>query len=187
MRWNPYKKRLNKIKDISEELQMLRKTNSAPESKFKLLEEIEERDQRKRNVILYGVREADETNIKEKQIKDRTTVDEILNKLGMDTENCVIHTTRLGKINSESTNPRPIKVVTKDANIAKVILRNSRKLPRGIQVNNDLTPLQREELKNLREQLVEKQKSNPNLVIRYIRGNPRIVNGKGNDNGQQRD
>ncbi|KAJ3661635.1 hypothetical protein Zmor_006023 [Zophobas morio] len=136
--------------------------------------ELQDRLNRAKNVIVYTVPESKskETNVRIQQ--DSTAISKIITEdleLSVNAKKVI----RLGKV-VDSSKPRPIKIVCKDADDALDLLRNRGKCLNNIKLNNDLTPMQREKLKTLRNQLEErKSKGEKNLTLKYIKGVPTIT------------
>ena len=128
-----------------------------------------DRDDRSRNVIVYGI---EETN--GEVLQDR--VEKILEEI--DEKPVVIDCVRVGMKRSEATHPRPVKFSLSNADHVAQVLRNARGLHtkegyKSIYICPDRTVQERKSYKTLLEKLKEKRQSEPSRV-HYIRNN-RIV------------
>jgi len=126
--------------------------------------ELNEREKRSKNIILYGVpEEVDEpTPSKAKLVQvldDRYRVD--LREVD------IMHALRLGKIVKDS--PRPLKVIlaTRDA-VDRIISGASHLIPKGKrwEVSRDQTPLQRQDYNNLKSQLCTIREQGKQAIVR---------------------
>lgn len=130
--------------------------------------EMEERQQRSLNVMVYNVPESSGT-IEEKIKKDLTAIKSATN-IDFSPHKII----RLGKM---SDKPRPIKLLFKDRESAITLLKASRTVDTGpIKFASDRTKLQRDHLFKVKQDL-ENRKANgeQNLTIKYVHGNPSIV------------
>lgn len=150
-------------------------TCSTPELAEKFISEIRDRNLRASNVIMYNVPESTCQILHEKAAEDKGKVDEIVRMCSSNPVE-IKSVIRLGKSSHDKS--RPLKVVFKNEADAIEVLRNKKNLPASVpvRINNDLTPMQREYLNSLRNQLQERiGKGERDLTIRYIRGSPAIV------------
>ena len=136
--------------------------------------EMEDRQERANNIIMFNVPESSAGSRIEQQVDDMNIVKKMCVILGAD--NAQVITRRLGR----KTENRPIRVEVTDTNNKKTILRNARHLReeedltlRNVFVTQDLTPSQREEQKELRrrrktmlEELQEKGITDTTVIIR---------------------
>lgn len=141
-----------------------------------MVSEIHDRIQRERNIVISGIPEMVSRESTERTEHDKKEVNKII-KLA--DPNCREPTKcfRLGKYSKEKS--RPIKVCFASADIVKSILRNKNNIDKeiaNIKCYSDQTPMQKEELLKLRAQLNERtEKGEQNLVIKYIKGIPKII------------
>ena len=131
--------------------------------------EMEDRQDRANNIIMFNVPESSGGSRVEQQVDDMTLVKKMCVILGAD--NAQIITRRLGrKIETEN---RPIRVEITDTNIKKTIFKNARHLReeedltlRNVFITQDLTPSQREEQKEPRRRSIH---VNPPSFVRSLR------------------
>ena len=165
-----------KMKDIEQNVaqNIMRKT-----------EEKEEQDKRKHNLIIVQLPESTKEKKEEIQADDFNATHELLKKVTDDIEiEDISQPIRLGK-KDDKGRPRPVKITIKSMEKKSVIMRNywkalnekEKDTRKRIYINNDLTPIEREEEKALREKLKEERKKNPGkeLTIREIKGKKEIV------------
>lgn len=134
-----------------------------------LINEIMNRLSRARNIIIYELKEVNSSS-------DSEHLQAIFKLMKLNIES--VRFVRLGKY-SERT--RPLKVTFDDTvNVIEVlniqnILRSSSKY-KNIRFSADRTPKQREQMASLRKELqFRRQNGEPNIVIKFIKGNPVIV------------
>ena len=136
--------------------------------------EVQDRIARSKNVILYNVPEpvSHDTNTRIQQ--DRDTISTILNddlKVNVEFSRAI----RLGR-RGDGLRPRPLKIICNEAYAAVEILKKRSLCKNGVKINNDLTPLQRENMRKIRDELNErKTKGETDITIKYVRGVPQIV------------
>ena len=101
-----------------------------------------------------------------------------------DTSDTVIK--RIGKVQTNFT--RPLKLTLKSASHVKWILKNREKImPSGVACASDKTLRQQEYYKSLKDQLDARQKDGEkDLKIKYVKGVPRIVTNKSNENSDSK-
>lgn len=166
------------IDELKAEIDSIKKIQHQPtgNSVESVISELEERQKRSVNVIMFGIPETtlDDATIDERKQHDTSEVDKALSTLPDPATPVML--VRLGKLDPAVTGPRPLKVVMQNREAAINILKNSKKLGTGISAKNDLTPYQREYLKNLRLELEARtEKGEKDLTIKYIGGRPTII------------
>lgn len=161
--------------ELEGEVKKLKSKQSATECES-TIGEIHEREKRSRNVIMFGVGESSSEDPNERQQHDKKEITAILSKVASDISIERAPVIRLGKPNSNK--PRPIKIILKSRESALEILRSQKKLMNSkIRIKSDLTPMQREYLRSLGEQLEERRKKGErDITIKYVRGVPKIIN-----------
>lgn len=146
---------------------------SSYENPEEMYSEISDRIDRSRNVLIYNIPENPSKELEVRINHDESSVSDILNDLEIDAGN--FKSIRLGR---PSTRPRPVKVIFKDASIALQCLRKRRNLGNesNIRIGADLTIMQRDHIKRVYKELDErKAKGENNIIVKFIRGVPRIV------------
>lgn len=142
-----------------------------------IIREVQERLQRNKNIIISGITEPHMTDMTKKREADRSAVNNFLH---------TIHPTcpepvkiiRLGKYDGQKL--RLIKVCFASSETAKEILKNKLNLKDNkFKIYSDQTPIQYQTMLNLREELRNRtEKGESGLIIKYVKGNPKIVKEK---------
>lgn len=124
-----------------------------------VINELEDREKRRNNLIIYGLTESKEENSEKKKLDDKDRCYEILKFVfkEIDAKDCTRYR-RLGK-EAERTN-RPIVVEIRNEDIKEKILKGTKLLKDSqfetIGISHDLTRQQRNELKELLKNAREK-------------------------------
>ncbi|KAJ2940142.1 hypothetical protein O0L34_g14181 [Tuta absoluta] len=127
---------------------------------------------------MYDLPESTSDIAEDRKTHDIAECTKVITKITNKADCTRIKAFRLGAPKSDAgAAPRPLKVIMNSKNEALDILRNKHKLQKPSSIAADLTPMQREYLKYLREEL-EKRKSEgeKDLTIKYVQGRPTIVN-----------
>lgn len=174
---------VNKITTLETELHNLKLAPSADSSTLakaeprineQLIREVQERNEREKNIIIVGIPEQSSANVDERISKDEAEVMNITSSMGKKLPKPV-KVFRIGKYTAGKN--RRIKVCYDTPNTAKQLLRNRDKLPSNIKIFSDQTPAQQKYLKDLKEELVSRQNNGENdLTIKYSNGVPSIIN-----------
>lgn len=143
-----------------------------------VFEEISDRLSRRRNVVLFGVKDSDNKDT------DRRTVSQILDVVvpGVAVETAQMF--RLGRYNKDKESPRPIKLILKSEHQAEDILTGSRLLRDSSEfgrvfISPDRTRKQMLFYKNVRKEFDERRKNGENdITIKHLNGMPKIVKKK---------
>lgn len=175
------------IMKLQEEIQSMKSEYAStpkPEvSNFEdIIAEINERNKRKRNLIIYGIEEhsngTDEDRTK--LDKDKTTdLLQFLTPTMLEDANYDIKPIRLGI--SRNNRPRPIKVILKNDQMVNNVIQNAKKLKNNhnfgrVSVAFDRTPREYAHYMKLKSELQERQNAGEqNLKIKYINSIAKIV------------
>lgn len=183
------------ISILSNENKMLKEKMNVLENKYDLLEkkmstsqtstdqilisEIMDRQSRSCNLIIFNLPESKEDS--QSTITDNAQLVTIFSAMETNPSKFTCH--RLGKPNSSTENKsRPLKVVLSNTIDVFTLLRSQAKLRNSpnwsnIRLASDRTSMQRDHMKNLREQL-QKRRDNgeKDLIIKYNKGIPSIIN-----------
>lgn len=146
--------------------------NNATET---LINEINERNKRSSNIIIYNLVESTSDSKDVRIAHDVSKVIELINKVPNVDINSV-QAFRLGKVINNK--PRPIKVILNHSDVVKNIFKNKSLLQQGtnIRIASDQTPLQRQHLDKLRQTLeMRLSKGERDLTIKYVKGIPTIT------------
>ena len=137
-----------------------------------IFEELDERGRRKRNLIISGIPESTEGTAKERKEADREKVKSILYKLSLEEGDIVARQHRIGRVN-EGRN-RLLKIVCHGEESKLAVLRRSKVLRdsakfQNIYINADLTSMQRNERKRLRDEFKRRRALGEDVALRYGR------------------
>lgn len=161
---------INELKSIPPKSDSLQNCDFANE---KVINELQERTTRSKNVIIAGLPEPTIPDNAARQAEDMSSAQNILQNASTEQVK-IIKAIRLGKYTTEKN--RPLKICFRSPEEAKKILRNKNKLPDNIKVYSDQTPTQKAIMKELSQELIRrKENGEENLIIKYIKGTPKIV------------
>ncbi|CAK1545471.1 unnamed protein product [Leptosia nina] len=142
-----------------------------------ILGELNERQERSRNVIICGISDAQYENKEEKIAADTKEILRITKKIipQCPEPNYIM---RLGKFNPEKR--RPVKVSYDSKDLVKELLRNKNAVSsEQIKLFSDKTPKQKEQIKELKIELERRiNNGEKDLIIKYVKDVPRIIHAK---------
>lgn len=147
------------------------------------ISELQDRQNRAHNIIVFNVAESLQQNINDRRADDEANIKDILQVFEdneIDLSNLKMF--RLGsRIDGRN---RPIKVCLKNPADVLRILKNKNKLRNPIiKIYNDMTPMQREHLKKLQEELRALRNAGDHTkTIKYINNVPKIVSSNSSKN-----
>lgn len=139
-----------------------------------IISEINDQRRRETNVILYNIPESSSTDYNERRLHD-------LNFISSTLENTVstANDMKLFRLGKPAVNKvRPLKVVFQNRNEAMAVLLQSDRLKaKGISVSRDRTPLERQALHEVRNELKARESDGEtDLTIKFVNGVPRVIN-----------
>lgn len=143
------------------------------ENPEEMYSEIADRIERSRNLLVYNIPENPSKDLQVRISHDESSISDILSDIEINAGN--FKSIRLGR---PGTRPRPIKVIFNDASIASQCFKRRRNLNNesNIRFGADLTIMQREHIKAVYKELDDrKSKGENNIIVKFIRGVPRIV------------
>ena len=156
------------------------------------VKEMENRDMRKKNIILFGVEEKNSPIASTRNEEDKEKLEEICSK-GLKVEVKIKQVKRLGKFDKQSVSsedvrkPRPMLAVLGSQQDVVEALKASKNLSthkdkqyHTIRMKRDMTPLEREEMRTLvkeRKERVEESKAKGEVVNWIIR-NGKVIKGR---------
>lgn len=139
-----------------------------------LIQEVSEREKRKKNLMLFNVSEQNHSSADERNAADREIVNSILRSANIpDSEFKII---RLGKYGV--SNNRPLKIIFKNEGNVHAVIKKAKDIRRekNISVSYDRTPKQIEYFRRLKESMNERiGNGETNLCIKYVDGRPKIT------------
>lgn len=145
-----------------------------------LISEMIDRQSRRNNVLLFNLPEALNDSINASS--DATSIQNILDFLNLKSKPNSV--TRLGKPSSNTTKPRPIKLHFSDQKDIFELFSYQNKLKsnptwKDLRFSSDRTKQQQEYMSHLRQELLNRQSNGEqDLIIKYIKGTPKIINSK---------
>lgn len=162
----------NKLKSDSMTPKVIEATS--PDTYADVFEEFHDRFERSKNIIIVGVPEKHIENIEERRKTDTYEADKIISAIYPGCPKAE-RVSRVGKYDAKKT--RPLKICFSSQEISKTILRTKANLKTDdIRVYSDQTPQQQKFMRNLRNELEQrKEKGEKDLIIKYIKGTPRII------------
>lgn len=173
---------VNKINEFIEKNKSASPLGLSEQSK--IIEEISERNNRKNNIIIYNINESESKSYDVRREFEEKAIYETLNAICDVDKRAVVKYFRMGKIKNGNDKPRPIKVVLNSSSIVLNILKGKHKCKSPINISDDKTLMQRSELKALRTELDALNRDGKIKTIKYINGQPRIVDiGPNSKNG----
>ncbi|KAG5879317.1 hypothetical protein JTB14_025645 [Gonioctena quinquepunctata] len=156
---------------------------SIPPSVFEdIIHEIQERNVRKCNLMIFGISEQESAQSKDDRlIAELNDVSKVIKYENPHINTDVIRPLRLGKYDANRTISRPIKVPLENEATVLACIRNSKKLKnnnfKNVFISFDKTPRQIQYYRDLRQELDEKNNNGENnFTIKYFNGHPKIVN-----------
>lgn len=172
----------SEIKELKAQISLKPTQPSFSNDSFEdIVHELEERQARKKNIIVVGLPEQSSTVSRERRVQsDLERVSTILAHVSADSA-VVASVHRLGKFNPNNSKPRLLKVELSDEKHVKDLLMKSKCLKNSdeykhIVLFSDKTPRQLEYYRDLKAKLVERISSGEtDIGIKYIKGIPKIV------------
>ncbi|XP_050540505.1 uncharacterized protein LOC126905115 [Daktulosphaira vitifoliae] len=146
-------------------------TSTSNTTHFDIINEIADRQSRINNIILFNLPEPTETKPDSDQIK-----------LILDEMELKIQPVRYFRLGNPSSRTRPLKITFNDTKNVFDILRAQSKIRssnqfKEIRFSSDRTMKQREQMSKLRQELESRRNNGEqNIIIKYIKGNPTIIN-----------
>lgn len=143
------------------------------DNKFEdMCQEIEDRDRRRSNLVIFGMPESASENAESRKQYDTTCVSTLLEELDMDPRTAVKDSViRLGgKISSKNgknsnAGPRPVKIQMQDPKTCMTVLKRAKHLQntkteilQNLSIKRDMTPKERQIRKNLVEEMQQREK-----------------------------
>lgn len=138
-----------------------------------IINEVQERNNRQRNIILAGIEEQTSSDPKIRQSLDMAKVMDVITNILKDPvpPTAVF---RIGKYDAKRN--RRIKVCFSTQATAQQLLRNKGDIPAGIKMYSDQTPCQQKLMISLQKELARRSQSGEtDLTIKYIKGVPKII------------
>ena len=153
------------MEELSQENEKLKENYAV--SLEEMVEEANRRHQKRKKVIISNLPEPSSGSLQERKSEDRSAVCEIISDLGLDDVD--FETQRIGK--TDSKRPRLLCVTSSDKASKFELQRSAKELRksekyRNIYINPDLTFIQREKNRKLRNELKEKREQGLDVFIK---------------------
>nr|CAI5825417.1 unnamed protein product [Callosobruchus analis] len=155
---------------------------SDPTQFEEVVEEVNQRNRRKRNLIIFGVDEQNQQEPPQVRLeREKTFIKNMIQAVDSEVELPDLRPVRLGLFTTGKN--RPIKIVLSSEDHVHRLIRKSKVLKthkdykkKKLSISFDRTPRQLEFYRNLKIELENrKQAGEANLHIKYVKGIPRIV------------
>ncbi|CAI6374024.1 unnamed protein product [Macrosiphum euphorbiae] len=160
----------------------LNKTNiSNFSSSNNLIAEMLDIQSRQKNILLFNLSEPTSLS-NDSNVDDLTAITKIFEFLGLQIKPTSI--SRLGSRSSTASKPRPIKLTLSDQKEVFSIFAAQNKLKThqawtNLRFSSDRTKAQRDFMIHLRNELLRRRENGePELIIKYVKGTPAIINSK---------
>lgn len=148
-----------------------------------IISELDDRQSRKQNIIIFGVPEQrSDLGKEERQLAEEAAVDDILKVVSPDVNYRQLQRFRLGRFNLNATRPRPLKIKLECEKFVHDVIRRAKTLKNSPNHNNislafDKTFRQIAYYNKVKTQYNERvNKGENNISIKFVRGIPKIVN-----------
>lgn len=166
-------KRIDKVEKQQQAImEKINKSGASANDREELMYvELEERERRKRNIMVFGLPESKSKETSGRKEDDTQAVQNMLREIGVQVK--PVTSFRIGKV---SDSPRPLKVVLPDQSSAIEIMKRSRDNKNGdVVIKPDLISNQIKYLNDLRTTLnARKSAGESNITIKYVNGRPVI-------------
>lgn len=169
---------IKQVNELQEEIVNIKKSINTGENNRIMEEdviyEMMERQNRRKNIIVYNVKESAMNSRQERNTDDNNTLKNILKDMQINLNN--IQSFRLGKFDVAKN--RPLKVILSSNDEALYVLKNKTKINiPSIRIYGDQTKMQREYFLSVKQKLDELKAAGDNTkTIKYINNKPTIVN-----------
>lgn len=164
-----------RIQDLSSSLRDTSSdsTNKSQSAFQHTFTEIQERNEKSKNIIVYNIEECKSMVVSERVDYDKLHITKLLENLEMDTT----HNFKVARIGKPSQKARPIRVMFHDQLLAKECLKRKKKLNgSNLNIKSDLTLAQRTQIREAYAELaLRKEKGETDLIISFRKGIPLII------------
>lgn len=144
-----------------------------------IINEINDRQSRARNIIIFKMKESESPSNQEREAEDAAKAIELLKYLVPETNVENIKTVRLGRKCNDKV--RPLKITLNCQNDALKLIWNKSKLKNSkynVIISLDQTDMQRNHYKKLKAEYDDRTKNGEKLKIKYVNGVPHIMKEK---------
>ena len=175
----------SRITKVENNISTLPTGNNIIDTQNQIFFEIDDRQRRASNAIVFNLSDNITNDKNTDKLNDSSAISNILNPLNMTFEDSCLTFFRIGKPIPNSTVARPLKIIFKSQEKAKLFkeqfwrLKSNQPIPLSLQAINvadDRTPLQLQQLQSLKKELAQKEASERELwKIKFPGGIPRLV------------
>lgn len=143
------------------------------------LEEIREREHRKRNLVVYGVEEMNSEEPEERKCHDVNIIKKLLESQRVEVETNNIKVYRIGR--RENGKVRPVRVILNSFEEVKKVFLKAKDIKKttkysGLSFSSDRTKQEQNEYQAKKEELKNRmEKGEKDLKIKYVKGKPQIL------------
>lgn len=164
---------IKKLDELQNEVNLLKRNNLGNETMIpsdSILTEIEDRQKRANNIMLFNLPESHDDTVNAKEILKLITNDDIT----------VQKAVRVGKPNKNGF--RALKLTVNSSKEAEKVITAKKGVlkGRGVYVSADLTPQQCVNIKKLRQEVDSRKRNGENVILKFIKGVPRIIDDNSN-------
>lgn len=181
---NDYSMTQEKMKNLEKEISDIKSADCSDNLTSKsslpcqehLILELQERSERAKNLVVTGITEINDKNYNTRGNHD---IEEFMNLVTLVLGDCPkpSKSMRLGRYIPGKD--RPLKICFDDGVTPKLLLKNKAKFPENIRIYYDQTPAQKNHLQTVKNELKKRlENGETDLIIKYIKGIPRIVKDK---------
>lgn len=140
------------------------------EEKVIMFAEMEERQKRKANLIVSGIPEKENGSVEERRRWDEASIKALLHDLNNFASDAVVATHRIGK--TDSRKPRLLKIVCRNVETKRTMLMHAKNLRsidhyKGVYINPDMTPLEQNQNRTLREECKRRRAIGEDVLIKH--------------------
>lgn len=171
----------NEISELKQQTLLVKDAPLDDGAYEEIIQEIRERENRKANVILYGVAESLSNSRNERNSEDFGEAKKVLGQLSVD---CDFSCSRLGIFDASKPTPRPLRLKLTSMQYVGSILRNAKKLKdtqdfKKIGISSDRTPRQNRYFKQIRQELLNRKSAGEtDIYIAHVNGIPKVMKSK---------
>lgn len=171
----------DEIKSLKTEHFKMRGAMNANIEFEEIIEEINERNRRKFNLVISGIEEqSQEQSSAERFEKDKNTIKDVLLKVEPDLSVGNIKPIRLGRFDVNNARPRLLKITLSEEHQVLNIIHKAKTIKnydeyKQVSIFSDRTPRQINYYKDIKNQLNERTNAGENCRIKYVNGVPKIV------------
>ena len=140
---------------------------SRPQLMSDVLREMEMREHRRENLMIYGLPEPTDGSLTERKQHDETVIRELLQEVDVSNVR-LLEARRVGRVSEDR--PRPVKIKLENRHSKYEILKKAKTLRESshfgnVYIRNDLTKFQQDEYSALRKELQQRKEAGEDVVI----------------------